>query len=319
MRSGRSCAGRCSRPTEPMRVLLLGAGGFLGRHVDAALAGEPEFEVIRHVHRSSTGGAIALDLVADGAGLADLVARSGPEAVVNCAGTTGGEALLEMLNVRLVESLLAAVLARAPLARVVHLGSAAEYGLAPAGEPISETAPTRPLSQYGASKLAGTRLVTRAIDAGLEGLVLRVFNPIGAGMAAGSLPGNAARRMREALDGGLTSISLGPLDDWRDFLSARDVGDAVVAALRAGGRGAPVVNVGRGEPVQVRELVRRLAKIAGFRGEVHEDRAPSSRSAAVPWQVADVALGRAVLGWEARRSVDEALGELWESTTSRGD
>ncbi|MDQ2934090.1 MAG: NAD(P)-dependent oxidoreductase [Chloroflexota bacterium] len=298
-----------------MRVLLLGATGFLGRHVNEALASEPEFEVVRHVHRASTDGdAIPLDLVAADGDVADLVARAAPDAVINCAGTTGDEARLEALNVHLVERVLRAVRAAAPHARVVQLGSSAEYGATPPGEPISEATPAGPLSPYGASKLAATRLVTTAIEGGLDCLILRIFNPIGAGMPPGSMPGNAARRLREAIGSGSNSISLGPLDDWRDFLAASDVGGAVVAAVRLTGSGGPVINIGRGEAIQVRELVRRLAAIAGFRGEVREDSAPSARSSAVPWQLADTTLARSLLGWGARRPVDDALEELWRST-----
>lgn len=297
-----------------MRVLLLGATGFLGRHVNHALTSEPEFEVLRHAHRSTDGDPIRLDLLAAGDELADLIAQVAPDAVVNCAGTTGDEARLEALNVHLVERVLSAVRAAAPRARTVHLGSSAEYGATLPGEPISEATPTRPLSPYGASKLAATRLVTTAIEGGLDCLVLRVFNPIGAGMSPGSMPGNAARRLRDAIASGSTSISLGPLGDWRDFLAASDVGGAVVAALRLTASGGPVVNIGRGEAIQVRDLVWRLAAVAGFRGEVREDSAPSARSAAVPWQLADRTLARDLLGWEPRLSVDEALRELWGTT-----
>jgi nucleoside-diphosphate-sugar epimerase len=298
-----------------MRVLLLGANGFLGKHVDTALTSEPEFDLVRHVHKASDEtGELALDLAAADDRLAYLVARAAPDAVVNCVGTTGDAARLEALNVQLVARLLNSVRASAPNARVVHLGSAAEYGATPPGKPISEATPPRPLSPYGASKLAGTMLVRAAIEGGLEGVVLRVFNPIGAGMSPGSLAGNAARRLSEAIVHGSTSISLGPLGDWRDFLAASDVGGAVIAAMRAPSGGAPVINIGRGEAIQVRELVRRLAAIAGFDGEVREDSAPSARSAAVPWQLAETTLARTVLGWEARRPVDDALAELWRAT-----
>src|SRR3954462_15585667 len=38
--------------------------------------------------------------------------------------------------------------------RLVHLGSAAEYGAVPPGVPVAESAPARPISAYGMSKLA---------------------------------------------------------------------------------------------------------------------------------------------------------------------
>jgi len=292
-----------------MRVLLLGASGFLGSHVNEALAAEPDLEIVRQVHRQSPD-AITLDLLETDDALTDLVARSAPDAVVNCAGTTADGGQLDALNVDLVARLLRAV---TPHARLVHLGSAAEYGPTPPGQPISEETPARPVSPYGASKLAATELVRAAVDGGMDGVVLRVFNPIGAGMPAGSLPGNAARRIHEAVAEGSSSISLGPLDDWRDFLAASDVGGAVVAVLRAPDLREPIVNIGRGEAVQVRELVRRLAAIAGFDGEVREVAPASARSATVPWQQADTTLARTLLDWQARRPLDEALRELWRS------
>jgi nucleoside-diphosphate-sugar epimerase len=292
-----------------MRVLLLGASGFLGSHVNQALAAEPDLEVVRQVHRPSPD-AIMLDLLGTDDGLAELLARTAPDAVVNCAGTTADVGKLDALNVELVARLLRAM---APHARLVHLGSAAEYGPTPRGEPISETTPARPVSPYGASKLAATELVRTAVADGLDGLVLRVFNPIGAGMPAGSLPGNAAQRLHEAIAAGSSSVYLGPLDDWRDFLAASDVGGAVVAALRARDLREPIVNIGRGEAIQVRELVRRLTTIAGFDGEVREDAPASVRSATVPWQQADTTLALTLLGWRAQGSLDEALRQLWRS------
>lgn len=296
-----------------MRVLLLGASGFLGRHVGQALAAEPDIEVVRQVHRPSPDG-ITLDLLETDDGLTELVARTAPDAVVNCAGTTADGGQLESLNVDLVDRLVRAVRDEAPRARLVHLGSAAEYGPTPRGQPISESTPTRPVSPYGASKLAATDLVRAAVEGGgLDAVALRIFNPIGAGMPAGSLPGNAARLLHKALEEGSTSISLGPLDDWRDFLAANDVGGAVVAALRARDLREPILNIARGEAVQVRELVQRLAAVAGFDGEVREDAPASMRSAAVPWQQADTTLALTMLGWRAQGSLDEALRELWQS------
>ena len=68
-------------------------------------------------------------------------------------------------------------------ARLVHLGSAAEYGRGPGRAPVREDEPARPVGPYGVTKLAGTRLVELARTAGLPAVVLRVFNPVGPGGA----------------------------------------------------------------------------------------------------------------------------------------
>ncbi|MCC3779752.1 NAD-dependent epimerase/dehydratase family protein, partial [Streptomyces sp. UNOB3_S3] len=174
-----------------MRILVLGATGFLGRHTASRLRALPGAHV-RVAGRAPAAGP-PLDLApvdlatADPGRLAALLREFAPDAVVNCAGAVGGGAVtLTAVNARGPAVLCEALGAAAPDARLVHLGSAAEYGPAEARLPVGESAPARPLGLYGASKLAGTLAVT---GSGLDAVVLRVFNPVGPGAPAASLPG----------------------------------------------------------------------------------------------------------------------------------
>lgn len=299
-----------------MRVLLLGASGFLGRHVAAAARRDRGIELVAHAGRSSGGrnvAPMALDLLeADDAELRDFLRRAAPDAIVNAVGATGGDReRLEALNVRLVARLLAAQSEAAPEARFVQLGSAAEYGATPQGVPIDEESAARPVSDYGATKLAATELILAARDRATDAMVLRVFNPLGGGMAGDTLPGNAARLLRAALLAGDQEIRLGPLDDCRDFIDVHDVADAaLLACLRP--TQWPVLNVGSGEAVLTRDMVLRLAAVAGFEGRVSEDAAGSARSPRVPWQQADIQRAQHDLGWRPRHTLDEALAAVWK-------
>jgi NDP-hexose 4-ketoreductase len=168
-----------------------------------------------------------------------------------------------------------------------------------------------PVSEYGKTKLAGTRLVVdAAADGGLDAVVLRIFNPIGPGTPPSSVLGHASRGLRTAARSGAHRIHLGPLDAYRDYVH---VDDAAVAIVRAAERrsGESVLNVGRGQAVQTRALVRMLADIAGFDGEIVEDRAGSSRSNHVAWQRAEVGRIARVLGWQATTDLRESLALLW--------
>jgi nucleoside-diphosphate-sugar epimerase len=303
-----------------VRLLLLGASGFLGRHVSAAAESDADIVLIAHVRSqpAAAGESFALDLLEASPGqIRDVIASARPTAVVNCTGAVTGDASrLRQLNVDLVERLLAATTEATPGARFVQLGSSAEYGSVPRGQPISEAAEAQPVSPYGETKLEATRLVVAAGERGADAVVLRVFNPIGPGMSPATLPGRAARAFTQAREQRLPAVEFGPLDAWRDFVDARDVADAVLVAARAAGRLPPIINIGSGSAVQARTVVRALAAIAGFTGRVVEAGSASPRSTDVPWQCASIDLARRALGWEPRRTLEDALRHLWSGAAS---
>ena len=81
---------------------------------------------------------------------------------------------------------------------------------------------------YAATKLAAFQLVSEAAaESGVDTVVARIFNPIGPGMPPTSLPGRAARLLRDAVVDGASAIELGPLDGVRDYIDLRDVATAV--------------------------------------------------------------------------------------------
>jgi nucleoside-diphosphate-sugar epimerase len=191
----------------------------------------------------------------------------------------------------------------------VHLGSAAEYGPGVPDAPVTESAATRPVGSYGATKLAGTVAVTTS---GLDAVVLRVGNPVGAGAPPTGLPGRMAALLREAGGDPEAVLRLGDLSAHRDFVDVRDVARAAVLAATAPGPLPPVLNIGGGRAVPVRDLVRTLADLAGFRGRIEETSTGSARSAPVSWQCSDVSAAEEALGWRPARTLTDALGALWE-------
>lgn len=299
--------------------LVLGASGFLGSHVHAAINRSNEVPDIVAVSRrpprlamSHDSSWVPLDLstvsVQD---LVVLIEAARPRAVINCVGRTSGTAEeLWDLNTTFVDKLVQALSQSGPTP-LVHLGSAAEYGPHQQNVPIKETAATRPVSNYGRSKLAATRKIMYAAESGdISATVLRVFNPVGARAPSDSLTGCTARELRLALANGRHTITTGPLDSYRDFVAASDVGDVALATARLKGKD-PVLNVGRGAAVSCRAIVKLLADVAGYEGEIIEAGIGSGRSDEVPWQQADVALLEGDLGWKPSTPLADALEELW--------
>ena len=296
-----------------MRILVTGSSSYLGAHIQHAA---------RTAHHTvltagRTGNwTLRLDLAVDSAHeVGAMLAAVAPDTVVNCAGATSGSAdVLAAANITAVHTLVTALLVTkwpggAP-PRLVHIGSAAEYGGGDAHVPVTEDAPARPAGLYGATKLGGTRLVQLARTAGLDAVVLRVFNVVGAGSPPDTLPGGAAAQLRRLGDG--ESLKLGPLDAVRDFVDARDVADAVLSAATATALPHGLVNIGSGVASPARALVRELLAAAGRAVTVQEDGAGSARSGWVDWQQADITRAAADLSWRPHRDLAASARDLWE-------
>ena len=300
-----------------MRLLIIGAGGFLGQHAwqRARAAGA---EVVT-AGRSALPGSPRhqrIDLAGeDPARVAAMLAGLAPDAVVNCAGATAGDPdVLAAANINGTYTLVTAMLLAGLPARLVHLGSAAEYGPTEPGVPITERTPPRPGGIYGATKLAGTRLVELAAAAGLDAVVLRVFNPVGPGAPRTSLPGRLAAELHRARAHG-TEVRVGSLDTVRDFVDVRDVADAVFAAVTAPALPHPVLNIGSGRWAPVRMMVKELVAASGITGTVHEDMPGPARSADIPWQQADITRAVGDLAWRPHRGLAVSLTDLWEASS----
>ncbi|WRZ88705.1 NAD(P)-dependent oxidoreductase [Streptomyces sp. NBC_01007] len=291
-----------------MRILVLGLTGYLGGHVAEHLHTLQGVRVLGGGR--SPAAEFGIDLAtARKERLVPTLAAAAPDAVINCAGATGGDAVtLAEVNSRGPAVLCAALREAAPTARLVHLGSAAEYGPGIRDTIVTESAATSPVTPYGATKLAGTVTVTTS---GLDAVVLRVGNPVGPGAPAAGLPGRIAGLLREAGPDPDAVIRLGDLSAYRDFVDVRDVARAAVAAATAPGRLPRVLNIGGGKAVPVRDLVDGLARVAGFRGRIEENGGGSARSGEVSWQCSDITAAREALGWRPALALDDSLAALW--------
>lgn len=211
----------------PTRIAVLGGTGFLGGAVvNACAAMGLDVWPVARTARAATGGSGGFrrsDLLT-GAGLEE--ALSGADVVIHAAGLAhqhGGTTSAAMHAANVDGSRRAAEHAAAAGARrFVLVSSVSVYGGASALR--TETARCAPTSPYGASKLAGERVVQRvAQERGIELIVLRMATIFGAGD-----PGNFARLIR-MLDRGLP-VGVDARTVSKSVIHRRDAADACVLA-----------------------------------------------------------------------------------------
>lgn len=315
-----------SLTSQPLpRVAVLGATGFIGRALCATLdeRGHGLLAVARKQPAVAPPGAfVAFDLTLDPpAELAGILTAHRIDVVVNAAGGNWGLTEEQMVpaNLGMVERLLETLTGMAEPPRLVHIGSVHEYGLFPVGTDCTEDSPAHPSTVYGELKLRATELITGAVrDHGLDALVLRVGNVVGAGQPAHSLLGVMAAKLAEGPAAGGAELSLMPLTARREFLHLLDAVEAVAAALDPAHACPPVLNIGLGRATSAREVVELLIEESHVPTRIVEVPAPDGSGPETEWHQFDLSATERALDWKPSRSLRDAVAELWAAVCPVG-
>jgi UDP-glucose 4-epimerase len=257
-----------------MRALVTGGAGFIGSNLVRALV--ERGDRVRVLDDLSTGRESNLAPVLGDVELivgdvrdpeAVLGACSGVEVVFHEAAIPSvARSVADPLasnEVNVTGTLRVLMAARdAGVGRVVFASSGAVYGDVKR-LPLHEGLPTRPISPYGVSKLAGERYLgafTRTF--GLSTVSLRYLNVYGPGQDPRSGYAAAIPRFLSA------ALAREPATVFGDGGAARDfvfVGDVVGANMLAAGAGNEVdglaCNVGTGRRTTIRELLTTIAEL----------------------------------------------------------
>jgi len=305
------------------RLLVLGAAGFVGRHVVAALQrlGGETVAVVRDaaaIRRWGTGPvrAVSCDL-ADLDAVDALVATERPDMLFNLAGYGVNPRERDPEAARRINADLVEVVGRS-LARLgpagearvlVHAGSAFEYG--GVGGDLSEDGPARPTSAYARTKLEGTRHVQRLGQrTGLNGVTARLFTVYGTGERPHRLlPSllDAARR------GGPVDLTAG--QQRRDFTYVGDVAEGLCRLALSRGTPGEAVNLATGAMTSVRGFVEQAAEVIGIPPDQLRFGAVPSRPDEMAHDPPNVARLRRLTGWTPPTTVSEGVRRTWESDT----
>jgi UDP-glucose 4-epimerase len=194
--------------------------------------------------------------------------------------------------------------------------------------PITENAPIKAAeSPYGNTKQIGEEIIREtALAAGLKTIALRYFNPIGAHPSAkiGELPLGVPQNLVPFITQSAAGLR-GPLSVYgndyptadgtaiRDYIHVVDLAQAHMVALERlmeNKHEAPmeVFNLGTGKGSTVLEVIESFQRATG--AALSYTMAPR-RAGDVIAAYADTQRASAVLGWTARKSLDESMRDAW--------
>ena len=284
-------------------VLVTGASGFLGSRAIALLIqrGYPVVATGRKPTRS-TGVLFVRGDLRDERFTQRLVDEVRPTHVLHVAGLVGDYTRSEFFDIHAIATgaLLDAVAATVPDAWVGVASSSAVYGRS-ASQPVAETHPLLPLTDYASSKVAGEAVVTRMrLGAGLRCFSLRFFNIFGPGQSVATMPAALARQMAvaERSRPPRPSISVGNLTPRRDLIDVDDAAEGLIGLMEAEA-GEPAVNIGTGVSHSMQECLDELLANARCEVRVVADEA-RMRAVEIPDQRADISLLRSLTNFEPR-------------------
>ncbi len=338
------------------RVLVTGAGGFVGAHLVAALR-RVGYEAVEHTlgqrRVAPVGGTpgVTCDL-RDETAVLHMLRDVLPDAVIHLAAQSSvaeswqrpGETMAA--NLAGTANLLGAIREVAPRCRVLTIGSAEEYASPSLGsesdpekspqayfssrllvarsamevypETLDEDSLCMPANPYALSKYAVWLLARQFYAAySLSVVHARPFNHIGPGQRVGFVVTDFAEQLAAISRGEHEPVlSVGNLEAVRDFTDVRDIVRAYVALLR-GGRAGDVYNVCSGKGLSVRTLLDMMIAVSGLRVEVRVNEA-KFRPVEVPALVGSAAKIRRELGWRPDLPMQQTLADVLRGFGCRG-
>jgi len=301
-------------------ILVTGGAGFIGSHVVEELVDRGHDVVVLDnfsVGREENLREVRDDIeivradVTDPRAVERTFREYRPEAVIHLAAQVNVRYSMESpfvdARINALGTLnLVSLAAEHDVERFVYASSGgAVYG-EPEYLPVDEKHPTRPISNYGVSKLAGEYYVrVYAERDGFEYVILRYANVYGPRQdprgEAGVIPIFLLRAAR-----GEPLTIFGDGEQTRDFVFVEDVARVTAEAVE---RGDGVYNIGTGRETSVNDIVNAVKAVTGVDVKVvYEDPRPGE----VRRIYLDPSRAREELGFEPRVDLEEGIERTWE-------
>lgn len=309
------------------RILVTGAGGFIGSHLVEALVwnGAQVTAFVRYNSRGDPGLLSMIDpevyekIIIIAGDLRDLPALISAMQNVDYVFHLGALIAIpysylhpfEVVETNVIGSLNILLAGRETgVKRIIHTSSSEVYGTA-LRTPIDEKHPLQGQSPYSASKISADKLAEsfyRAFD--LPVVTLRPFNTYGPRQSTRAvIPTIITQVLTQNV------IYLGNLAAYRDFTYVSDTVEGFLCAAQVSGIEGETYNLGYGSEIQIRELVEEVVAIIGKSVDIQvEDTRLRPKKSEVQRLISDNSLAKECLGWTPKINLHEGLTKTIEWT-----
>ncbi|HYR43979.1 MAG TPA: SDR family NAD(P)-dependent oxidoreductase [Terriglobia bacterium] len=300
------------------RVLVTGAGGFIGSHLAERLV-ELGAQTRALVHYRSNGSWGWLDssprkadieIIAGDVCDRDCVVKAmrKTDAVFHLAALIGipysydAPAAYVATNINGTLNVLQAA-RESNVERLVHTSTSEVYGTA-RRVPIDEQHPLQGQSPYSASKIGADKLAESFfLSFALPVVTIRPFNAFGPRQSARAV---IPTIISQCLAGEV--VKLGSLHPTRDFNYVGNTVDGFIRCAESKEAVGQTINIGSGNEVSIEDVARRIIKIVGKSVEIRQEQKRSRpETSEVERLIADNSMAMKLLGWKPRICLDEGL------------
>jgi len=302
------------------KVLVTGAGGFIGSHLTERLfeLGADVRAFVRYTSRSDDGfikyfsedlrGNI--DIVYGDIREFETVAKAieGVDVIFNLAALVGIPYSYihpqEVFEVNTIGTLNVLMAARdSGIERLVQTSTSETYGTA-LYVPITEDHPKQPQSPYSASKIAADAIALSFYHSfDLPVAIMRPFNTYGPRQSDRAvIPSIISQALKK------DKLTLGSMTPTRDFTFVTDIVEGFIKAAEVKEAVGMEINVGSGYEISIADLIKKIVSLVGCEVVVEQDKErirPEGSEVERLW--ADNTTAKKVLGWFPKVSLTEGL------------
>jgi len=302
------------------KVLVTGAGGFIGSHlVEALLAKGCQVRAFVHYNSRNDPGFLK-QLPNDTLGRVEIIGGDIRDTVAIQQAVQGCEYVFHLgalisipysyrHPVEVAETNFLGTLnvlnacRQAGVKRLIHTSTSEVYGTA-LYTPIDEQHPLQGQSPYSASKIAADKMVESYLATyGLPVVTVRPFNTYGPRQSARAvIPTIITQALARDV------IQLGNLDTTRDFTYVTDTVDGFLRAAEAPLAEGGTYNLGTGLEIRIGDIAEKIIQFTGRRVEIVVDAQRLRPHRSEVFQlISNNALARQKIDWTPRVGLDEGL------------